>query len=112
MKNYLLIALAFCFLLSACRVIQPDYFGEKYPPTTNVDVFYSSHDVKKDYKVIGHMNLSNFGQDSVKSKFVRYAKSIGADAIVITGSTINNSVKGGSDVVNADALKYNWSSGL
>ncbi|MCO5946359.1 hypothetical protein [Mucilaginibacter flavidus] len=107
MKIYLLIALAFCFLLTACRVIEPDYFGEKYPPTTHVDIFYSTHDVKKDYKVIGHMNLLNFGQDSVKIKFVRYAQKIGADAIVITGNTVNDSVKGGSDVVNADALKYN-----
>ena len=107
MKNYLLIALAFCFLLSACRVIEPDYFGEKYPPTTHVDIFYSAHDVKKDYKVIGHMNLANFGQDSVKSKFVRYAQKIGADAIVITGNTVNTGSKSGSDVVNADALKYN-----
>ena len=42
MKKFLLIILAFCFLLSACRVIEPDYFGEKYPPTTHVDIFYSA----------------------------------------------------------------------
>ena len=107
MKPHHFIALAICLLLSACRVIEPDYFGEKYPPTTNVDIFYSAHDVKEDFKVIGHMNLANFGQDSVKSKFVRYAQKIGADAIVITGNTVNTGAKSSSDVVNADALKYN-----
>jgi hypothetical protein len=107
MKNRHVIVLAFCLLLSACGVIVPTYFGDKYPPTTNVDIFYSTHDVKKEYKVIGHMNLPNIGQEVVKSKFVDYAKSIGADAIVITGNTVNDGTKSSSDVVNADALKYN-----
>jgi hypothetical protein len=105
MKNHIII-ISLCFLLSACSVITPAYFGDKYPPTTSVDIYYSAHDVKQPYKVIGHLTLPNIGQDSVKSKFVAYAKTIGADAIVITGNTIDTGGKVGSDVVNADALKY------
>jgi len=107
MKNHLLIIAVFCFFLSACAVSMPSYFGDKFPPTTNVDIFYSTHDVKKEYKVIGHMNYPNIGQEAVKDKFIAYAKSIGADAIVITGNTVNDGTKSGSDVVNADVLKYN-----
>jgi archaellum component FlaG (FlaF/FlaG flagellin family) len=107
MKKHHLIILGLCFLLSACVINNPTYFGDKFSPTRNIDIFYSTHDVKKDFKVIGHMNYPNVGQDVVKDKFVSYAKTIGADAIVITGNTVDNSGKSGSDVVNADVLKYN-----
>ncbi|HEY8999878.1 MAG TPA: hypothetical protein VIM89_00900 [Mucilaginibacter sp.] len=104
MKNLLLIfSIA---LFTACGTIQPHYFGDKLPPTTSVDLFYSAHDVKQPYKVIGHLTMDNLGQEAVKSKMLDYAKTIGADAIVITGNTIDDGGKTGSDIVNADALKY------
>jgi len=105
MKNYHIIIACICLTLSSCAV-QVNYFGDKLAPTTNVDIYYSAHDVKKEYKVIGHMNYPNAGQDAVKQKFAEYAKSIGADAVIITGNTVDNGGKTGSDVVNADALKY------
>ena len=107
MKNYHILFLSLCLLLSSCAAVAPSYFGDKLPPTTSVDVYYSAHDVTKQYKVIGHLTLENFGQEWVKAKFIAYAKTIGADAIIITGSTVDLSGKsGGSDIVNADALKY------
>ena len=103
MKNYLNIT-GLCLLLSACGVITPTYFGDKYPPTNTVDLYYSGHDVKHDYKVIGHLTIQNVGQDSVKAKLTSYARSIGADAIVILGS---NNIKDAQDaIITADALKY------
>ena len=106
MKNYHVLLISLCLLLSACGIIKPDYFGDKFPPTTAVDIYYSAHDVKQPYKVIGHLTITNIGQDSVKSRFVAYAKTIGADAIVIVGNTVNNGTKSSSDIVNADALRY------
>jgi len=107
MKNlHIFILAGLCLLLSSCATV--NYFGDTItPPTTNVDVFYSAHDVTRPYRVIGHLNWAYGGkQDLVKSKFVDYAKKIGADAVVITGSTVDTNGKTGSDVVNADALKY------
>ena len=105
MKNLLLFASI--VLLTACAAIQPSYFGDKLPPTTSVDLFYSAHDAKQPYKVIGHLTIPNvMKQDSIKSRLTAYTKTIGADAIVITGNTVNNGGKSASDVVNADALKY------
>ena len=104
MKNLLLLfSIAF---LTACGALQPSYFGDKLPPTNSVDLFYSTHDVKQPYKVIGHLTMPNIGQDTVKSRIIAYAKTIGADAVVITGNTVNDGTKSASDVVNADALKY------
>jgi hypothetical protein len=107
MKNYHIITASLCLLLlSSCLTLKPTYFGDKFPATTSVDIFYSAHDVKQAYKVIGHLTIANIGQDSVKSKFVAFAKTIGADAIVITGNTVDTGGKTGSDIVNADALRY------
>lgn len=105
MKNLLLfVSIAF---LTACAVIQPSYFGDKFPATTTVDLFYSAHDVKQPYKVIGHLTMPNvMKQDSIKAKLTSFAKTIGADAIVINGNTVNDGGKTLSDIVNADALKY------
>lgn len=104
MKNLLLIiSIA---ILAACGAIQPSYFGDKLPPTTSVNLFYSTHDVKQPYTVIGHLTIPNIGQEMVKNKLIDYAKTIGADAVVITGNTVNDGNKSSSDIVNADALKY------
>jgi hypothetical protein len=104
MKNikYFLTALSFFFLLSSCATVS--YFGDRGTPTTSVDIFYSAHDVKRDYKVIGHLTYPNKNQDAVKAKLSDYAKSVGADAIIITGTAATKDDQ--SAFVNADALKY------
>lgn len=104
MKNFLLILSILVFV--GCGIVQPTYFGDKLPPTSSVDLFYSTHDVKQPYKVIGHLTIPNIGQEAVKAKLIEYGKTIGADAIVITGNTVDTGGKTGSDIVNADALKY------
>jgi len=107
MKNlHIFIIAGLCLILSSCATVT--YFGDTVTPaTTNVDVFYSAHDVTKQYKVIGHLNCTDNGnQDAIKANLVAYAQKIGADAIVITGRSIDTNGKSGSDVVNADALKY------
>mgnify|MGYP001551926365 CR=1 FL=1 len=103
MKNHIII-LGLCLLLSACGLVQPTYFGDKLPPTDTVEIFYSAHDVKQEYKVIGHLTISNIGQEQVKARLADYAKKIGADAIVILGA---NNIKDQQDaIITADALKY------
>jgi hypothetical protein len=104
MKNYQILMAGLLLFLSSCAV--PSYFGDKLAPTTSVDLFYSTHDVTKPYRVIGHLNFPNGNQDEVKEQLIAAAKKVGADAIVITGSTVNNGGRFSSDVVNAEALKY------
>jgi hypothetical protein len=104
MKNYHTILIGLCLLLSACAV-PVSYFGDKLTPTNSADIYYSAHDVKRGYKVIGHLACpNNVNQEKVKGALVAYAQKIGADAVIITGTDAAK----GSDaaVVNADALKY------
>jgi len=109
MKTYHLFLISLCLVLSSCGVLEPaSYFGDTLAtPTTSVDIYYSAHDVKKDYRVIGHLTCPNTGQGPVTKALVAKAKAVGADAIVITGNTIDSSGKSTSDTVTADALKYN-----
>jgi|SRR6185503_978631 len=107
MKNYHFFVIGLCLLLSSCS-LAITYIGETAtPPTTSVDVFYSEHDVTSHFKVLGHMSYPYGGnQEVVKKQLTNYAKKIGADAIVITGSTVSETNKSSSDYVNAEALKY------
>jgi hypothetical protein len=103
MKKYHTILIGLCLLLSSCVTVS--YLGDKLPPTTSVDIFYSAHDVTKPYKVIGHLTCPNGGTDLTKTQLSTYAKKIGADAIVITGTDATKDNQ--AAVVTADALKYN-----
>ncbi len=100
MKNYHVIVVAGLCLLSSGVT----YFGDRLDRTTSVDIYYSAHDVTKPYKVIGHLTCANYGQNADKRKLTAYAKKVGADAIVITGTTPGEDSQ--AAVVNADALKY------
>lgn len=73
-------------LFSACSpTVQ--YVGKTYTPTTNVDIFLDTHDIKRDYEVIGKTDgISGvFGStfDEIQSKIIDEAKKRGADAVII-----------------------------
>ena len=105
MKSYHFIIAGLCLLLSSCA-LQATYFGDTLAPTNSIDIYYSAHDVKKEYKVIGHLTCPNVGsQDEVKATLSERAKKAGADAIVIVGTDATKADP--AAVVNADALKYN-----
>jgi hypothetical protein len=104
-RNLLIAALSL-LLLSSCSTVT--YFGDQFAPTSSIDIYYSAHDVKKDYKVIGHLSYVNelqADQEQVKAKLSGYAKKIGADAIIILGTSAVQDAPDG--IVKADALKYN-----
>lgn len=82
------------------------YIGEKLTPTDHIDVFYASKDVKKEYRVIGHISLiSEPIEDKTTVQLIKKAKSVGADGIIILGPDFTR----GKDVTpfeRADAIKY------
>lgn len=102
-KNYLFIIISFCFLLASCA-FPVTYLGDRLTPTSSIDFFYSAHDVKTNYKVIGHLVCNNVRESQVKQSLIEYGKKIGADAIVLLGTSANGDTPAG--MVNADALKY------
>jgi hypothetical protein len=104
MKKYIFTIISTWLLLSACG--QPiAYIGDSFKPTATVDVFYSVHDIKRDYKVIGHIKSQYYAQNSAKKKLIKFAKEAGADAIVFL--EIDTTKANKSNRVNADLVKYN-----
>lgn len=92
--------LTVCLLLSACT-LPLDYTGEKYPPTKNVDVYHQGQQIKRPYKVIGHMASHKYQMDIVISRFNDFAKKYGGDAVIILPDDGTKPVR-----IKAELLKY------
>jgi hypothetical protein len=74
-------------LLSRCASIS--YLGDKYPPTSHVDLFFSENDVPREYLVIGRMEATAdadeimYSTDKFTDAILKKAGEKGADAVVI-----------------------------
>lgn len=96
-KISFLIMIMVTILLSSCASLATSYIGETLPATSNVDVFYASKDIKKDYKVIGHLITSvNTNVEAAKRTTIKKAKKIGADGVIFS----NVDFTGGGDPPN------------
>jgi hypothetical protein len=99
-----IIAILVICLFTACAT--SSYIGDTRTPTSNVDVFYADKDVKRAYRVLGHIYTGvSLNSELVKQRIIDKAKTIGADAVIIpvVSST------GGKDAdlyQQADAIAY------
>lgn len=86
------------------------YLGDSYSPTTTVDLYYDAYEVKKEYKVIGRMTndqFINYNVESVKKEMIKKAKRVGADGIIFSDLSIDNSHSDGDKLaVKAELIKY------
>ncbi|RYE20171.1 MAG: hypothetical protein EOP42_27880 [Sphingobacteriaceae bacterium] len=84
------------------------YIGDTLPPTNNVDVYYDAKDVKKAYKVIGHISApsSTYNERDAKFEIIEKAKKVGSDGVIIVGMDFTGG-KDSSPYYKADAIKYN-----
>jgi hypothetical protein len=49
-KGKIIVFSLLAFVLSGCSI---NYIGKYYPPTTKVDLYFSSKDIKQPYEVMG-----------------------------------------------------------
>ena len=105
MKMRLIPALVFILLFSGCGpTVQ--YVGRSYTPTTNVDLFFSPNDVKKEYEVMGKIDGKAFpftDFQKIQDKVIEEAKKRGADGVIISGM--------GEEVINTSKNTTTTSSG-
>lgn len=97
MKKHHYILLTLCLFLSACS-LPPTYMGDKLPPTLKVDIYYSANEVKRDYKVIGHLLSHIYIKSTIEHNMVVFAKKEGADAVIIMPAANKR--------IEAEVLKY------
>ena len=73
-------------LLLAVGCTNIKYIGESYPPTTQVDIFFSEADIEHDYKVMGHADATApeyVDVEEMMEKIKEKAMEKGADAVVM-----------------------------
>lgn len=91
-------------VLSSCATAS--YIGDKLVPTNSVDVYYSPKDVKKTYKVIGHISsVKGIRDEQAKQMIIAKAKTVGADAVIISGIDYTGG-EDSSPYSKAEAIKY------
>lgn len=81
-----LLAVVLLLALAACTKI--DYIGEEYPPTDQVDMYFSEADIRLEYKVMGRMIATAddiVSSGKMQKKIMEEAKKKGADGVVILG---------------------------
>lgn len=110
MKKYVIFALAPLMLLFSCG-ISFHYMGDTLPPTTNVDIYYSSHNVKKPYTVFGKASDSGINIKKIQSRILEEAKKHGANGIIYSNMQSSNEVSNGNSdpssiVINANFIEY------
>lgn len=107
-KKYLSLAILASLFLMSCDSVR--YIGTSYPATDHVDIYYSAHDVKKEYEVIGKASNAGSNLQKNQNKIINEAKKRGADGIIYSDMQRTTSVSGGysttSDVLNAEFIKY------
>jgi len=91
-------ALGLLALTAATSCATPSYFGKNYSPTSNVDIYYDTKDIKKEYEVMGSTELAQgfSSTDVMQQKVIELGKARGADGVVmklveeVTGTANSN----------------------
>jgi hypothetical protein len=103
-QGFLPVAFLSCLLLSCSPVIH--YFGDDYPASSSVEVYYKAAEVKKPYKTIGHMTKEVIRSESDKKYMIEMAKKKGADGIIFSDLSLDNDKKSTLVSVKAELIRY------
>lgn len=83
MKTYPIILFVFFLISCSPKVL---CFGDLHPTTTTLDTYYSPGDIKREYKVIGHLKgydgLVSQPLEEIKLEIIKSAKRIEASGIL------------------------------
>jgi hypothetical protein len=83
------------------------YVGDNYSQTSDVQVFYSAKEIKREYKVIGHMTKEiSYKSESDKKAMIKEAKKHGADGIIFSDINLNPDRKSDQATVKAELIKF------
>jgi len=86
MKTRWFVLAALPLLISGCAHL--DYAGQSFPPTQQVDLFYSEANIGREYMVMGELTGTGdtfVSTQKLQDQMVQKAREKGADAVVILG---------------------------
>jgi hypothetical protein len=93
------------FLLLSCSP-HIYYFGDAYPASSSVEVYYDAAQVKKQYKTIGRMTKDLIQSEYDKKHMIELAKKKGADGIIFSDLAMDNERKSTSVIIKAELIKF------
>ena len=80
----MIIILSLSFFIIQCA--QVNYVGKTYTPTSEIDIYYSDHEIEKEYTTIGHATGSGgfmVSNEKIQEKLIQKARAVGADGVII-----------------------------
>jgi hypothetical protein len=86
MKTRWLMLAALAVIVSSCAHL--DYAGQSFPPTQQVDLFFSEANVGREYMVMGELTGTGdqlVSTQKLQDQMVEKAREKGADGVVILG---------------------------
>ena len=103
-SNYIYYSFLLIFFIISCIPI--DYIGDTYPPTENVDIFYSEKEIRLKHNVFGHILGSDASFEDIQEQLKIEAMKRGADAILFTNIDFETSKKSKTNKISASLIKY------
>jgi len=85
-SNALLLGVMLLLIMGSCTKI--DYIGDEYPPTSNIEMYFSEEDVTREHRVMGHLIATAddlVSAEKMQKAMKKKAMEKGADAIIILG---------------------------
>jgi hypothetical protein len=85
--KHLISPIAVLIILLGCATI--NYIGESYPPTQQVDLYFSEEDIEREYSVVGRIIATAnsdelaYSSDKFTKAILKKAREKGADGVVI-----------------------------
>ena len=99
------LSLLLIFTLVSCAPLIP-YVGDRYPPTSTVDVYYSVKDIKRDYTIMGRMTRELILGDHEKKEMIEAAKRKGAEGIIFYDLETDAAGKSSIVSIKAELIRY------
>ena len=106
LKSSIYIFYSFLLIFVIISCIPIDYIGDTYPPTDNVEVFYSEKDIVKHYVVFGHILGSKASVNNIQNELKKEAMKRGADGIIFTKVDFEDSEGSRTTKISASLIKY------
>lgn len=103
-SNYIYYSFLLIFVIVSCIPIE--YIGDTYPPTNNLEVFYSEKDIRPNHNVFGHILGSDASFEDIKEQLKIDAMKRGADAILFTNIDFESTKKSKTNKISASLIKY------
>ena len=89
----------FSLLLFSAGCAYSDYIGRSYPATRDVEIFFRTEDIGREYEVMGEVRITGPTGEKIQAELLSVAREKGANAVFVVRWLYGTSDKSSSAVV-------------